>query len=81
MNYDIKEIVKNKNPCTFQNFRKGNMWYKTDCGFEFPVSVDPDEIGDAIFNAQEKPMLLMRYIRKHIKALEEEANKINQENQ
>ena len=57
------------------------MWYKTACGFEFPVSVDPDEIGDAIFNAQEKPMLLMRYIRKHIKALEEEANKINQENQ
>ena len=47
MNYDIKEIVKNKNPCTFQNFRKGNMWYKTACGFEFPVSVDPDEIGDA----------------------------------
>lgn len=80
MNYDIKEIVKNKNPCTFQNFRKGNMWYKTACGFEFPVSVDPDEIGDAIFNAEEKPMLLMRYIRKHIKALEEESNKIKQEN-
>ena len=45
MNYDIKEIVKNKNPCTFQNFRKGHLWYKTDCGFEFPVPVDHEEIG------------------------------------
>lgn len=77
MNYDIKEIVKNKNPCTFQNFRKGHLWYKTDCGFEFPVSVDPQEIGDAIFNAQEKPMLMMRYIKKHIKVLEDELKKIN----
>lgn len=36
-------------------------------------------VNKTIFNAQEKPMLLMRYIRKHIKALEEEANKIKQE--
>ena len=79
MNYDIKEIVKNKNPCTFQNFRKGHLWYKTDCGFEFPVPVNAEEIGDAIFNSEEKPMLMMRYIKKHIKALEEEKAKIQQE--
>ena len=54
MNYNIKEIVKNKNPCTFQNFRKGHLWYKTDCGFEFPVPVNAEEIGDAIFNSEEK---------------------------
>ena len=75
---DLKEIIKNPNPCTFQNFRKGNMWYKTACGFEFPISVDPDEIGDAIFNAEEKPMLLMRYIRKHIEALKSEREAIDE---
>ena len=67
MNWNIKDIVKNKNPCTFQNFRKGHLWYKTDCGFEFPVPVDPEE----------KPMLMMRYIKKHLKALEDELKKIN----
>ena len=36
-------------------------------------------INKAIFNAQEKPMLMMRYIKKHIKALEEEKAKIQQE--
>ena len=55
------------------------MWYKTDCGFEFPVPVNAEEIGDAIFNSEEKPMLMMRYIKKHIKALEEEKAKIQQE--
>lgn len=76
----LKEIVKNTEPCTFQNFRKGNLWYKTACGFEFPVSSSVDEIGDAIFNATEKPMLLMRYIRKHLKALEDERNAIDELN-
>ena len=75
---NLKEIVKNPNPCTFQNFRKGHMWYKTACGFEFPISVNPEEIGDAIFNAEEKPMLLMRYIRKHIQILEAEREKTEQ---
>lgn len=78
MNWNLKEIVKNPSPCVFQNFRKGHLWYKTSCGFEFPVPVDAEEIGDAIFNAEEKPMLMMRYIKKHLTALQEEENKIKQ---
>lgn len=65
---NIKEIVKNPNPCKFVNFRKGHLWYITDCGFEFPVPIE--DVGDAIFNAEEKPMLMMRYIRKHIATIE-----------
>ena len=34
-------------------------------------------INKAIFNAEEKPMLMMRYIKKHLKALEDELAKIN----
>ena len=36
-------------------------------------------IKNAIFNAEEKPMLLMRYIRKHIQALEKEREAIDAE--
>lgn len=35
-------------------------------------------INKAIFNAEEKPMLLMRYIRKHIQILEAEREKTKQ---
>jgi hypothetical protein len=39
-------------------------------GFKFPVPVnDTNEIGNATFNATEKSILLMRYIRKHIESI------------
>lgn len=66
---NIKDMVKDNKKVVFTNYRKGNLWYVTECGFEFPVPIE--DVGDAIFNSEEKAMLLMRYIRKHIKLIEE----------
>lgn len=66
MSYNIKEMVKDGKNASFQYYRKGELWYKTECGFMFPVPVS--DVGDGTFNASEKAMLLMRYIRKQVEA-------------
>jgi hypothetical protein len=70
MNFDIKNMVRNGRKVTFVRFRKNELIYKTDCGFEFPVPVD--DTGDGVFYAQDKAMMFMRYIRKQIKLAQEE---------
>lgn len=63
MDYNIKDMVKDKK-VTFVRYRRGELWYITECGFDFPVPIT--DTGDADFQAVEKAMLFMRYIRKHI---------------
>lgn len=64
----IKDLVSNGKMARFTNYRKGNLWYITDDGFEFPVPIE--DVGDGIFKAEEKAMMLMRYIRKHKEVIE-----------
>lgn len=64
---DIKRAVKGK--VTFQFARKGELWYATEAGELF--SVPFDDMEDATFNAEEKGMLMMRYMRKWNKSLED----------
>lgn len=72
MKYDIKEMVKDGKKAKFLHYKLGELWYETETGFKFPVPVyNSEEIGDAQFNFEEKALLLMRYIRKHIAMLEE----------
>ncbi len=66
MSHNIKEMVSGGKLVNFQYYRKGELWYKTECGFMFPVPVS--DVGDGTFNAEEKAMLMMRYIRKQIEA-------------
>lgn len=61
---DIKDLVKGNN-VTFQFYRDGSLWYKVD-GQDFVFPVPISDIGTATFNATEKAILFMRYIRKHI---------------
>lgn len=63
----IKDMVKDGKQVVFTHYLHGDLWYKTECGFEFPVPTS--DVGDATFAAQEKAMLLMRYIRKHIEMI------------
>jgi hypothetical protein len=63
----LKEMVNNNQRVTFQFYRDGQLWYVTECGFEFPVPVA--EAGTATFLAQDRAILFMRYIRKHIECL------------
>jgi hypothetical protein len=62
--YNIKDIVKDNKQVTFSFYRHGELFYKTECGLEFPVPIN--DIGDGVFLAKDKAILFMRYIRKHI---------------
>ncbi len=50
-------------------YRDGNLWYETECGFRFPVPIS--DAGTATFAAEDRAILFMRYIRKHLATLEE----------
>ena len=70
MSYKIKDLVKDK-IVNFQYYREGELWYKVQgTGFLFPVPTDSNEFGHATFKAEDKAMLFMRYIRKHLVYLE-----------
>lgn len=66
---NIKEMVKDGKSVTFIHYRDSELWYRTECGFEFPVPIS--ETGNATFLAKDRAMLFMRYIRKHIEMLSE----------
>jgi hypothetical protein len=59
--------VQNNQKVTFRFYRDGQLWYATERGFEFPVPTS--EAGTATFLAEDKAILFMRYIRKHIEYL------------
>lgn len=65
----VKELVANGKLVHFQFYRKGELWYKTDDGFEFAVPVT--DAGDGVFLASDRAMLFMRYIRKQHAAIQE----------
>lgn len=73
----IKEMVKNKT-AKFSYYKKENLWYCTDDGFEFPVPIS--DIGDGIFQSSEKAMTLMRYIRIHLANIENGKEQNDQNN-
>ncbi len=64
----IKDMVKDNQKVSFLFYRDGQLWYGTECGFEFPVPVS--EAGTATFFAQDRAILFMRYIRKYIEYLQ-----------
>ncbi len=64
------EMIKGKK-VTFLHYAHKELWYTTECGFEFPVPIE--DCGDATFLAEDKAMLFMRYIRKHIELINEES--------
>lgn len=63
----IKDMVKDGQKVHFQFYRENELWYKTDSGFEFPVPIR--DTGTGIFLAEDKAILFMRYIRKHLEYL------------
>lgn len=65
----IKEMVKDNQKVHFQFYRQGELWYKTETGFEFPVPIS--DTGDAVFLNEDKALLFMRYIRKQLESIEE----------
>lgn len=68
----------------FRYYRQGSLWYEVLCQapdtFEPFLSVDPpflfpvpiSDTADATFTADDKALIFMRYIRKHVEELEAE---------
>jgi hypothetical protein len=62
---------------TFSHYRKGNLWYVTSRGLEFPVPIE--DTGDAEFKTVDKGLYFMRWIRKHIESIEQAKTEQEQE--
>lgn len=63
----LKELVGSGQMANITHYRKGDVWYCTDGGFDFPVPIS--DAGDATLQSTEKASMLMRYIRKHLETL------------
>ena len=66
---DIKRAVTEEKRAYFRYCANGELWYVTKHDEAFPVPVS--DIGTAQFRINEKALLLMRYMRKWNKALDE----------
>jgi hypothetical protein len=67
----IKDLVAPGNVAAFVKYHDGQLWYEiwlsgkdTPEDFQFPVPIS--DIGNATFLSQDKAILFMRYIRKHM---------------
>jgi hypothetical protein len=71
---NIKDLVKNDQSVIFDHYKNGELWYftewKDDNGIPFLFPVPIDDVGDATFKNCDKALLFMRWIRKHIEAIE-----------
>jgi len=66
---NVIEHIRGDQKATFQFYRGGILFYKTEKGllFEIPKS----DTGDAVFNAVEKASALMKWIRIQLEVNEE----------
>lgn len=63
----LKEHIVNKK-VRFVFFKDNELWYETELGFQFPVPTN--DVGNGVFLAEDKALLFMRWIRKHIETVE-----------
>lgn len=63
----IKDMVKDGKKVKFIHYRQSELWYVTECGFEFPVPIE--DCGLATYLSEDKAMLFMKYIRKYMALL------------
>jgi len=67
---NLKSMVTDKKKVFFQYYRDGELWYKTKCGFMFPVPIS--DVGNATMLAEDKAILFMRYMRPQLQKMEAE---------
>ncbi len=68
----VKELVKDSKQAYFSHAIAGNLYYRVTIEdgsvWQFAVDMnDKADVGETTFNAQEKAILLMRYINKSLK--------------
>lgn len=64
----LKGLVADGKKAVFSHYKAGYLYYTVD-NFEFPVPIS--DTGDGTFLAEERSILFMRYIRKHLKYLDD----------
>lgn len=62
----VSELIKRGQTVHFTHAHRGQLWYATSEGIAFPVPVA--DIGDATFEATDKALLFLRYLRPHWEA-------------
>jgi hypothetical protein len=65
----LKEMVNNGQKVRFRYYRDQELWYATECGFEFPIPVS--DTGTGMFKAEDRAILFMRWIRRHQALIEQ----------
>lgn len=65
----ILNMVKEGKVVRFKYYREQTLYYETECGFEFPVPLH--DSGTAIFKNEDKALLFMRWIRKHLELIKQ----------
>lgn len=65
----VIDMVKDNKTVSFVRFTQQEFWFKTECGFEFPVPVADSK--EASFYATDKAMYYMRWIKAHIASIEQ----------
>lgn len=64
----VIEHVRKGQKAKFQFYRNGTLYYKTEQGLLFEIP--KKDTGDAVFNAEEKASVLMKWIRLQLEANE-----------
>lgn len=65
--FNLKDMLKSKK-VTFVKYRDGELIYATECGFEFPVPIADAKGAD--FEKEMNAMMFMRWVRKHLEAMQ-----------
>lgn len=63
-------MISNNKKVFFVKYQQDVLWYKTECGFPFPVPLH--DTGEVPFLAEDKAALFMRWIKKQIDAVKNE---------
>jgi hypothetical protein len=71
----LKEMIVNNQKVRFLHYQDKELWYVTECGFEFPVPIS--DTGSGIFLPEDKAIAFMRWIRKHIALIEKSKTQAN----
>jgi hypothetical protein len=61
-------MIENGKKVKFVSYREGEFIYSTECGFDFPVPLA--DVGKATLLSEDKAILFLRYIRKHVESLQ-----------
>lgn len=71
----LNDMVGKDKKVFFSFYRDGELWYRTESNFEFPIP--KEDMKGAIFKPEDKSVFFMRFIRKHLEFLQQSMKQEN----